>query len=43
MTGDTDSEMYFALIHEQLAAGLSLPEATARVPGACARRSRWPA
>ncbi|GAA4395149.1 class II glutamine amidotransferase [Tsukamurella soli] len=31
MTGDTDSEMYFALIREQLAAGLTLPEATLRV------------
>lgn len=36
MTGDTDSEMYFALIQEQLAAGLSLPQATTSV----ARRLR---
>lgn len=36
MTGDTDSEMYFVLIQEQLAAGLSLPEATLQV----ARRLR---
>lgn len=36
MTGDTDSEMYFALIREQQASGLSLPEATLHV----ARRLR---
>jgi glutamine amidotransferase len=36
MTGDTDSEMYFTLIQEQLATGANLPEATARV----ARRLR---
>lgn len=31
LTGDTDSEMYFALIREQLAAGLTLHEATVQV------------
>ncbi|GAA4477567.1 class II glutamine amidotransferase [Microbacterium panaciterrae] len=31
MTGDTDSEMYFALIQEKLAEGTRLPEATAQV------------
>ncbi|MDQ4214936.1 class II glutamine amidotransferase [Microbacterium capsulatum] len=31
MSGETDSEMYFTLIREQLAAGADLPEATARV------------
>lgn len=31
MTGDTDSEMYFVLIQEQLDAGLDLPGATLRV------------
>jgi glutamine amidotransferase len=36
MQGDTDSELYFALIREQLAAGFALPEATLRV----ARRLR---
>jgi predicted glutamine amidotransferase len=31
MTGDTDSEMYFTLVREQLALGLPLHEATVRV------------